>query len=111
MERRAAIPFWWALASAGGMVLGAFGPWVTALGISVSGTGGSNDGWLVFAAAAVAVAALVTYWRNAGRGKAVWCLLAGVGGTVVTIYDRNNVSSAINEGVPSHKASSKSDGA
>ena len=35
------------------MVVGALGPWATVFGSSVSGTDGSNDGWLVVAAAAI----------------------------------------------------------
>jgi hypothetical protein len=45
--------FWWTLVSAGLMVVGAFGPWVKALGIGVSGTDGSNDGWIVVGTALV----------------------------------------------------------
>jgi hypothetical protein len=78
------------------MALGAFGPWVTVLGISVDGTNG--DGWLVLGAAGVAALALLLHRRRPSKGKALWALLGGAVGTAITIYDRNNLSSAINDG-------------
>lgn len=51
--------FVWGLISAGLMVLGAYGPWVTALGISVSGLDGTNDGWFVAGAAVLGALALL----------------------------------------------------
>jgi hypothetical protein len=80
------------------MAIGAFGPWVTALGMSASGTDGSNDGWAVVAACAVALIALLAYRRNPGRGKALWCLLAAVASSIVAIHDRIRVSSYIHQG-------------
>jgi hypothetical protein len=85
----------WVLCSAALMVVGAFGPWVKALGISVGGTDGSNDGWFVVGAAALGG---LLFYLGRGRSGAVWALLAGVVGTGVTLYDRSNVQNAIDKG-------------
>ena len=96
MGRPGSVRVWWGVASCALMALGAFGPWVTALGESVSGTDGSNDGWIVVGAAVVGlIADALTFRTVPGRGKAVWCLLAGGLGTAVTIYDRHNVDNKI----------------
>jgi hypothetical protein len=78
------------------MLLGAFGPWVKALGQSVGGTDGSNDGWLVVAAAALG--GLLFYLARSHRAAATWPVLGGVAGLVITIHDRNNVQHAIDQG-------------
>jgi len=87
---------WWVLGSVGLMLLGAFGPWVKALGQSVGGTDGSNDGWLVVAAAALG--GLLFYATRTSRSAGVWALLGGGAGLGVTLYDRNNIQSKINQG-------------
>jgi hypothetical protein len=87
----------WVLGSAGLMVLGAFGPWVKALGQSVSGTDGSNDGWLVIAAAAFG--GLLFYLaRRTSRGAGVWAILGGAAGVAITLYDRQHIQHAIDQG-------------
>jgi hypothetical protein len=87
---------WWALGSGVLMVIGAFGPWVTAFAISVSGTDGSNDGWLVVAAAVIGGGLL--YAMRQRKSAGVWALLGGVAGLAVTAYDRGNVQNAIDRG-------------
>jgi hypothetical protein len=79
--------FWWAIASAGAMVVGGFGPWARVLGvISVSGTDG--DGWIVIVAALVAAGLIFLQQR---RRMGIWpfvvALLAAVIASVTTIYD------------------------
>jgi hypothetical protein len=86
----------WVYASAGVMILGAFGPWIKALGTSVSGTDGSNDGWFV-AGAAVLGAALFYLARDETSG-AVWPFLAGLAGLGITLYDRHNIQDRIHSG-------------
>jgi hypothetical protein len=81
------------------MAIGAFGPWGKVIGfvnVSVSGTDGANDGWLVVGAAAAGAACLFAYSRGA-RIAALGTLLAGVGGALVTIYDRNKFTDAADE--------------
>src|SRR5262249_16990904 len=69
------------------MVLGAFGPWLKGpLGLSVSGTDGSNDGWLVVAVAVLAALFLFPYVRYSGS---IWLTvlggLCGIAGCAITI--------------------------
>jgi hypothetical protein len=87
---------WWVLGSAVLMVIGAFGPWVKALGLSAGGTDGSNDGWLVVAAAVIS--ALLFYATRTHRAAGISGLLGGVAGIAVTLYDRARVQNAIDEG-------------
>ena len=87
---------WWVLGSAALMVVGAFGPWVKALGQSVGGTDGSNDGWLVVAAAVIG--GLLFYATRTHRAAAVWALFGGIAGLAVTLYDRSNVQNEIDKG-------------
>ena len=87
--------FWWVLASAALMVVGAFGPWVELLGLTAGGTDGNNDGWLVIAVAAAAGAIFLWQRRTPRAGAAA--IAGGVLGAIITIYDRSNVSDAAGE--------------
>jgi hypothetical protein len=72
------------------MVVGAFGPWATVLGlVSVNGTDGSNDGWLVVVAAGIGGGLYYAMRRRNDAG--VWPLLAGLASLAVTAYDRSNL--------------------
>jgi hypothetical protein len=83
----------WVLGSAGLAVIGAFGPWVKALGLSASGTDGSNDGWVVVGAAVIG-GGLFLATRTA-KIAGLWALVGGIVGAATTIHDRNTVSDAI----------------
>jgi hypothetical protein len=96
MQQKGQALQWWVLGSAVLMVVGAFGPWVKALGQSVSGTDGSNDGWFVVAAAVIG--GLLFYANRAHRAAGVWALLGGIAGVGITLYDRSNVQNAIDKG-------------
>jgi hypothetical protein len=86
----------WIEASAALMLIGAFGPWIKALGVSVSGTDGSNDGWIVVVAAVFGgVVAAITY-KN--RGAGVCALIGGVAGLSTAAYDRSNIQDRISNG-------------
>ena len=87
---------WWVLGSGVLMLIGAFGPWVTVLAISVAGTDGSNDGWLVVASAGIGGG--LCYAMRRSRVAGVWALVGGIVGIAVTAYDRGNVQNAINGG-------------
>ena len=86
---------WFGIASGVAMVIGAFGPWAQALtglgGLSVSGTVGSSDGWLVIGAAVVGVLALVGAIKRGSTRHAVFASLLGLGSAGVCLYDRQNV--------------------
>jgi len=86
----------WGGASAGLMLVGAFGPWLKAFGQSVSGTDGGNDGWLVVGAAVVA--GLLFFATRTTRGAGLLALIGGVIGAAVTIHDRSHVNHAIGSG-------------
>jgi hypothetical protein len=88
----------WALGSAGLMVIGAFGPWAKVLGMSVSGTDGRNDGWML--AAFAAIAALLSFARSTSKTTGFWLVLAGLAGAGITLYDRNQFSAAISQAGP-----------
>lgn len=81
------------------MLVGAFGPWIKIAGIlntSVSGTDGSNDGWVVVVAAVVGAGGLLAYSRGKRLAGAV-PLVAGIVGLATTVYDRDNVNDALDE--------------
>lgn len=86
---------WWGLASAGGMLLGAFGPWLEATAgfasISASGTDGSNDGWLVVGAAVVGGAGFVLAAFGHSEKLSLLPLLAGIAGAAVAWNGRSNL--------------------
>jgi 4-amino-4-deoxy-L-arabinose transferase-like glycosyltransferase len=75
------------------MVIGAFGPWAKApLGVTVSGTDGSNDGWLVVGAAAVGALFLWARARSRSRGPCLVIGLVGGGALAVSVHDRTHIS-------------------
>lgn len=80
-----------------GMLLGAFGPWAKVLTVSVGGTDGSNDGWLVVGAAIVSLGFVLGYafYRAGSRWLMLGPMAAGVIGAAVTIYDRSSISDRI----------------
>jgi hypothetical protein len=85
--------FWWGVASGAAMAVGAFGPWETVLGVSVGGTKGSSDGWLILGLALLVLLCAVGQHRSrllVGIG-----LLAGLGGVAITAYDRNQITTVI----------------
>ena len=95
MTRQQAL-FWWVVGSAALMVIGSFGPWAKVLGFSVSGTDGSNDGWIVVTAALVGGA--VFLWKRETKRAGLAAIAGGVLGAITTIYDRSNLKDAAAEG-------------
>ena len=63
--------------------------WAKALGgvVSVSGTDGSNDGWLTVIASVIAGIGAWSCRRSGARSRALMMSLAGVGVTAVALYD------------------------
>ncbi|MES1246188.1 MAG: zinc ribbon domain-containing protein [Actinomycetota bacterium] len=86
----------WAGVSLALMLVGSFGPWVKALGISVSGTDGGNDGWAVIVVGVIV--ALLVYGGRRVRNGGWSALIGGIGGAAITIHDRSHLSAAINQG-------------
>ncbi len=90
------IQFWLAVAAVALVLLGAFGPWVKGpLGISVSGTDGSNDGWLVAGAAAIAGICLLIYAQGRRKVALLIGLAASVASFGIALYDRHHVRHAL----------------
>lgn len=87
---------WWVVVSGALMIIGAFGPWATVLAISIGGTDGSNDGWLVVAAAGIGGG--LAYAMRRSRGSGAWALVGGIAGLAVTAYDRSHIQNAISQG-------------
>jgi MYXO-CTERM domain-containing protein len=84
--------FWLAVTSLVPMTVGAFGPWVTVLGVeTVSGTD-DNAGWTVVGAAAVAALALAVYHRRQRRWICGAAVLAGAIGIAVTASNIHDFS-------------------
>ena len=75
------------------MVVGAFGPWGSVADlVTVHGTDGGGDGWVVIGTAGIAVIALVFYVRRQRAWLPAIPLLAGLAGAATTAYDLSNVN-------------------
>lgn len=89
------------LAFAAAAVVGAFGPWIKAssglVSVSVSGTDGSNDGWVVVVAAGIGAASLVASLVKDSIRLMLLAFLAGVASAGVTWYDRHNAQETIGD--------------
>jgi hypothetical protein len=84
----------WSLGSAALMVVGAFGPWVTALGIlSISGNDVHEHGW--YLAALALAGAMVVFARRTNVAGAVWAIVVGLTGTGLTYHDRHDITSLL----------------
>jgi Protein of unknown function (DUF2510) len=92
MRRQAVLV--WSLVSAAVMCVGAFGPWVTALGVvSISGTTLNKH---PYALAGMALAAsLLAYTRRESASGGGWAALFGLAGVGLSLYDRHHITSAL----------------
>ena len=89
----------WALVSAAVMVIGAFGPWITALGVvSVSGTTVSKHPY-VLAGLGVTGAAFV-WARRSTSAAGVGAMLVGLAGTALSFYDRHHMTGLLKSAGP-----------
>jgi hypothetical protein len=73
------------------MVIGALGPWATALGVAVDGTAGSNHGWIVVTASVVAGICLIGYVKSGSEGLCLLAALAGLGSFAAGLDARRNL--------------------
>lgn len=88
--------FWVAVAGLAAMAIGAFGPWATALGgaVTVNGTSGSRDGWLVLGAAVIAGACLATYASRGLTSRLAGATVFAILGGLVCVYDLVDISNS-----------------
>lgn len=85
-------PAWWIAASLALMVVGAFGPWVKAFGlVTINGTDGGRDGWVVIGAALVAAVPLLIYGKVRRRWLLALPVLAGLAGAATAAYDISDI--------------------
>src|SRR5437763_16049833 len=77
----------WVGASLVLMVVGAVGPWATAVGITINGTDGGRDGWYVIGAAGVSALLLLIYARARRRWLLVIPLVAALAMGAGVAYD------------------------
>ena len=86
--------FWWAAGSIVLMLVGAFGPWATVLGVfTIRGTD-DNAGWTVVGAAIVAAIALGFFVRWRQRWPCIVPFLAGAVGAAVAGHNLSDISSS-----------------
>ena len=89
----------WALISATAMVVGAFGPWVTALGvISISGTTVSKHPYIL--AGLGVIGAAFVWARRSSNVAGVGAMLIGLAGTALSFYDRHHLTSMLRSAGP-----------
>jgi hypothetical protein len=77
--------FWVTVAAAGVAVIGALGPWVTALGI-ISKAGVDGDGLYVIGAAVFTVAFVWNHAQTGGRGVLIAAAVLGLIATGICVY-------------------------
>ena len=77
----------WAACSIALMGIGALGPWAEVLGISIHGTDGGRDGWIVLGAALVAAGLLALQLRRPRTWPLGVSLLAGLAGFGAAAFD------------------------
>jgi len=89
----------WALISATVIVVGAFGPWVTALGVvSISGTTVSKHPYIL---AGLGVIGTAFVWaRRATNVAGVGAMLVGVAAGALSLYDRHHLTSLLHSAGP-----------
>jgi hypothetical protein len=85
--------FWWTAVSAVLMVVGGFGPWASALGVSISGTDG-GDGWFLIIPGLLILGLLFAQTaRASARWPMILVVLLGAIGALVAAVDLNDINS------------------
>jgi uncharacterized membrane protein len=84
--------FWWSVGSLSLMIVGAFGPWAKVADLlTIHGTDGGRDGWVVVGAAGVAALVLLFYLPFRRGWLVVFALLAGLAGAATAAYDISDI--------------------
>jgi hypothetical protein len=84
------------------MVVGAIGPWAKVLGIiTINGTSGGRDGWVVIGAAGIALVGLIIVAATRRRWFALIPALAGAAGAATAAYDITDINGFYQGGVAS----------
>jgi hypothetical protein len=84
--------FWVTAVSAVLMVVGGFGPWATALGVTISGTDG-GDGWFLIIPGLLTLGLLfVQVGRPSARWPMILVVLLGALGALVAVVDLNDIN-------------------
>ncbi len=82
---------WFAVAAAGGMAIGALGPWASVLTISVSGLD-TDDGPYILLGALLAALGVLLHAHGKGRGWLGLSMLCGVIAFAASLYDRSHLT-------------------
>jgi hypothetical protein len=81
------------------MVIGGVGPWAKLFGVlTVSGTDGGGDGWIVIVGAAIGAVALFL-WQRRSRRWLILAVVAAGAALATTIYDRIDIERTMSGGV------------
>jgi len=94
----------WALGSAALMVVGAFGPWVTALGVL------SMNGWDIERRQAgvliiiAVLGAFAVFTRRSTTSGGTWAMIAGLAGLALTFYEHHHITSTISGINPAYQS-------
>src|SRR5438067_71976 len=85
--------FWWGIASAIALAMGAVGPWASVLSVSINGTDFANGGKIVLGLALVVL--LCVLGQRQSPALIAFSFFAGVAALLVTIHDRHRITSVI----------------
>jgi hypothetical protein len=92
IRRRNPRVFWWGTVSAIALLVGAFAPWAKVLSVSITGTDGGYDGWIVAVLALMAL--LCVLGEHRWTTVFIVELLVALFATGVSLFERNDINDA-----------------